>query len=44
MQKSRKNHDDPVHIMPLDEIERLRAYYAEVDAFELTEEVASDSD
>ncbi|KAJ8442642.1 hypothetical protein Cgig2_003686 [Carnegiea gigantea] len=42
--KSRKNHVDPVHIMPLDEIERLRAYYAEVDAFELTEEVASDSD
>uniref|UniRef100_A0A7C9EUU9 Uncharacterized protein n=1 Tax=Opuntia streptacantha TaxID=393608 RepID=A0A7C9EUU9_OPUST len=42
--KSRKNHDDPVHIMPLDEIERLRAYYAEIDAFELTEEVAADSD
>lgn len=42
--KSRRSHDDPVHIMPLDEIERLRSYYAEVDAFELTEEVASDSD
>ncbi|GAB2288210.1 hypothetical protein Dimus_022552 [Dionaea muscipula] len=36
--------DHTVHAMPQDEIEKLRAYYAAVDAFELPVEVASDSD
>lgn len=33
-----KKKDEPVHELPRDFIEKQRAYFAEIDAFELSEE------
>lgn len=33
-----------MHVMPKEEVEKLRAYYADIDSFELPEEVASESE
>ncbi|KAL9231471.1 hypothetical protein vseg_006698 [Gypsophila vaccaria] len=42
--RARNKKDDCVHAMPLDEVTKLKAYFADIDAFELPEEVASESD
>lgn len=35
---------NPTHALPKEEIERLKSYYADIDAFDLPEEIASESD
>ncbi|XP_021769291.1 uncharacterized protein LOC110733536 [Chenopodium quinoa] len=42
--RSRQKYDDSVHVLPKEEVERLRAMYADIDAYELPEEVASESE
>ncbi|XP_021732589.1 uncharacterized protein LOC110699373 [Chenopodium quinoa] len=42
--RSRQKYDDSMHVLPKEEVERLRAMYADIDAFELPEEVASESE
>ncbi|KNA24117.1 hypothetical protein SOVF_018810 isoform A [Spinacia oleracea] len=44
MHKKKRSRDEAVHVMPKEEIEKLRAIYADIDAFELPEEVASESE
>ncbi|GMH05057.1 hypothetical protein Nepgr_006897 [Nepenthes gracilis] len=42
--RKKRRHDGSVHALRQDEIEKIRAYYADIDAFELPVELASDSD
>ncbi|KAK9699964.1 hypothetical protein RND81_08G207400 [Saponaria officinalis] len=42
--RPRNKKSDSMHAMPLDEVAKLKAYYADIDAFELPEEVASESE
>ncbi|XP_057523298.1 uncharacterized protein LOC130803128 isoform X2 [Amaranthus tricolor] len=42
--QSRKKDDGSVHEMPKEEVEKLRSYYADIDAFELQEEEVSDNE
>lgn len=44
MYQQKRSRDEAVHVMPKEEIEKLRAIYADIDAFELPEEVASESE
>ncbi|KAH9603226.1 hypothetical protein KSS87_020202 [Heliosperma pusillum] len=42
--RPRNKNTESIHAMPPDEVSKLKAYYADIDAFELPEEVASDSE
>ncbi|XP_057524769.1 uncharacterized protein LOC130804373 isoform X2 [Amaranthus tricolor] len=42
--QSRKKHDGSVHLLPQEMVEKLQSYYAGIDAFELQEEEASESE
>ena len=42
--QSCKKDDGSVHEMPKEEVEKLRSYYADIDAFELQEEEVSDNE
>ncbi|KAH7677757.1 hypothetical protein IHE45_07G104400 [Dioscorea alata] len=42
--KTSKNMDEQVSLLPKDYVEQQRAYFAEIDAFELPEEEVSTSD
>lgn len=42
--RSRGKDGGSMHVLPQEEVEKLRAYYADIDAFELAEEVASESE
>ncbi|XP_074280878.1 uncharacterized protein LOC141605861 [Silene latifolia] len=42
--RPRNKNTEPIHAMPQDEVAKLKAYFADIDAFELPEEVASESE